>query len=175
MIVSTALQAGVPGWVDILSRIAIIFVALVLIVVSVVLILAVLRLVRLVRELPERLRPQVEPLLGHATSIVGSVDQMTTAVRDDLPMLRQTVADANLRVRRITALAEQRVHEMSAFLTVMQEEAEDLFVDTASTVRGVRASREALARSREEEEHDALDEEYGDPGEWDTPARRATH
>jgi hypothetical protein len=179
LIFPTALQAGVPGWVDILSRIAIIFVALVLIVLSVVLIVVMIRLLRLVRDLPERLRPQVAPLLGHATSIAGNVDQVTTAIRDEVQTVRQTVQSTNQRVNRIAALAEERVRELNALLAVVQEEAEDLFVETASTLRGMRAGREALGRLGEDEEHDGLDEELddesGDPYEWDTPARRATH
>jgi endonuclease/exonuclease/phosphatase (EEP) superfamily protein YafD len=156
LIFPLSFMAAVPGWLDILSRAALIFVALALIVVAVVLILVALRIYRAVNQVLERSRADLAPILQHATSVADNVDHVTTAIRSDVQMLQQTVASAKQRVNRVAALAEQRVNELNALLGVIQEEAEELFVSTASTVRGVRASREALRRFREEDE-------YGDP------------
>jgi hypothetical protein len=49
------------------------------------------------------------------------------------------------------ALTEQRLNEFNALLAVVQDEAESMFVATASTVRGVRTGAAALHHEEDEE------------------------
>lgn len=156
-----ALQAGVPSWVDVLSRVAIVFVALALVVVSVVLILVALRLHGMLKQVMQRFQGEVGPILKHATSVADNVDYVSSAVRHDVQLLQKTVASANQRVNRVAAAAEQRVNELNALLQVVQEEAEELFIGTAARLRGARASADALRRLREEP-YGQLEEEYDD-------------
>jgi len=54
---------------------------------------------------------------------------------------------------------EERIEEFNALMEVVQDEAEDIFIDTASTVRGVRAGARAMTlRKPEPEDGDAVDE-----------------
>lgn len=157
-----ALQAEVGWrlWVDVLADVATIVIAVALILVGIGVIVAALaarRLFKKVTPTVERLRVDVQPIIRHGTAVAENVNYVSTAVRGDVEALQQTVAAARKRVDRVSALAEERVNELNALLEVIQEEAEGLFIDTASTLRGVRAGTEALRRFREEEE------EYGGP------------
>jgi hypothetical protein len=76
------------------------------------------------------------------------------------------------------ALTEQRLGEFNALLEVVQEEAEGVFIATASTVRGVRTGAAALHN----EDEDALaapspapeedDDGYDDPPQSEAGAAR---
>ncbi len=46
---------------------------------------------------------------------------------------------------------EERIEEFNALMEVVQGEAEDIFLDTASTVRGVRAGARSIASGGQEE------------------------
>jgi hypothetical protein len=43
---------------------------------------------------------------------------------------------------------EERIEEFNALMQVVQDEAEGIFIDTASTVRGVREGARSIARGR---------------------------
>lgn len=162
-----AVQAGATGleyWVELLSGIATIVIALALIALGLLVLGLAWQLRRLSRRVApvlERFRGDVDPIVKHATSVADNVDYVSTAVRGDVERLQRTVDSATQRVNRMAAAAEKRVHELDALLRVIQEEAEDLFIGTASTVRGVREGTEELRRLREEEH----DDEPGGPDE----------
>ena len=68
----------------------------------------------------------------------------------------------------LLALAEERIKEMNALMAVVQEEAEGVFVSTASTLRGVRTGIHAYDNKEEE-----LDGRYIESGtEWEKPRPR---
>ena len=106
----------------------------------------------------------------------------STAVRVDVQQFNQTVALANERLTAAVKTAEQRLHELDALMRIVQREAEDAFVSTASTLRGVRAGATTLrdevegdvAGVDEYEDDDALDEReetHGDYGETESEWR----
>jgi hypothetical protein len=81
----------------------------------------------------------IEPVTRHATHIADNVDYISTSIRSDVQELRKTLLSANSGIRGMIETSERRLHELSAVLRVVQEEAEQAFVSTASTIRGVRA------------------------------------
>ena len=124
----------------------------------------------------DRVHGDLSPLIIHTTSIAGNVDYITSSLRNDVELINMTLATANERVRQAMAATERRLNEFSALLSVVQDEAEDLFVSTASTVRGVRTGaarlkgdgRSGMDLASEESAEDELtdiepeEDEYGD-------------
>jgi uncharacterized protein YoxC len=175
-------QAGSHGfqyWVDLLTSIASIVIALALIAIAIPVIPAAWysrKVYGKINQLVDRIRDDVNPIVRHAASVADNVDYISTSIRADVQLLNQTVASANQRVNRVAALAEQRVNELNALLKVVQEEAEGLFIDTASTVRGVRVGADTLRRYQEDGDlgrldgYDDLDD--GDDGRLDIDIER---
>jgi uncharacterized protein YoxC len=97
-------------------------------------------------ELLERVYGDINPIMRHASSITDNVDYITTSIRTDVQQVNATVAAANQRLHQAIALTEERLNQFSALLEVVQEEAEQLFLSTASAARGVRAGAQSLAR-----------------------------
>jgi hypothetical protein len=69
---------------------------------------------------------------------------VTTAIRSDVERLKQTIDQAHARLERAAGAAENRIARFNSLLDLVQDEAEALFVDAASAVRGARAGTEAL-------------------------------
>jgi uncharacterized protein YoxC len=128
------------------------------------------RVHRRINTVVDRLHGEVSPVIQHARSIADDVHYVTRSVRDDMARVNETIANANERVEHAVALAEQRLNEFNALLAVVQEEAESLFVSTASAVRGVRGGAAAFREDGLEDdfEHDFDDDEEGPP----EPSRR---
>ena len=97
-----------------------------------------------ISDLLDRVYGDVNPLMRHASAIADNVNYITTSVRTDVQQVNATIAAANQRLQQAVALTEQRLNEFNALLAVVQEEAETMFVATASTVRGVRTGAAAL-------------------------------
>ena len=97
-----------------------------------------------VSELLDKVYGDINPLMRHASSIADNVNYITTSVRTDVQQVNATIAAANQRLQQAVALTEQRLGEFNALLEVVQEEAETMFIATASTVRGVRTGAAAL-------------------------------
>jgi uncharacterized protein YoxC len=122
-------------------------IALALAVLSVVAIPALWRFRRTYRKadhLLERIYSDITPIMHNANVISENVNFVTTAVREDIRKVSDTIDDANARIQDALEATEQRVRELHALLAVAQEEAEHLFVDTASTMRGIRRGAEAF-------------------------------
>ena len=125
-----------------------------------------------ISDLLDRIYGDVNPIMRQASSIADNVNYVTTSVRTDVQQINATIAAANLRLQQAVALTEQRLNDFNALLAVAQQEAEGMFVATASTVRGVRTGAAAL--HHEDDEVDALDaslmsseeleDGYDDPG-----------
>ena len=119
-----------------------------------------------INELLDRVYGDINPIMRHTSTIADNVNFITTSIRVDVQQINQTIASANARLTQAIAMTEDRLREVNALLTVVQEEAEDMFVSTASAVRGVRAGASVLRDGTlppalEGEVRDAaLDEEY---------------
>ena len=97
-----------------------------------------------INELLDRVYGDINPLMRHASSIADDVNYITTSVRVDMQQINQTIATANTRLTEAIAMTEDRIREVNALLIVVQEEVEDMFVSTASTVHGVRVGASVL-------------------------------
>jgi uncharacterized protein YoxC len=91
-----------------------------------------------VNELLDKVYGDVNPLMRHASTIADNVNYISTSIRVDVQQVNQTIATANERLQEAVRLTERRVAEFNALLHVVQREAEDTFVSTASALRGVR-------------------------------------
>ena len=124
-----------------------------------------------ISDLLDRVYGDVNPIMRQASAIADNVDYITTSVRTDVQQINATIAAANLRLQQAVALTEQRLNEFNALLAVAQQEAEAVFVATASTMRGVRTGAAALHHEDEAENalgaalptSEELDDGYDDP------------
>ncbi|HUQ84498.1 MAG TPA: DUF948 domain-containing protein [Gemmatimonadaceae bacterium] len=132
-----------------------------------------------VNELIDRFYGDIGPLVRNANTIADNVNYITTAIRVDVQQFNQTVALANERLTAAVKTAEQRLNELNALMRVVQREAEDTFITTASTLRGVRAGASTLrddvelgiADVDEFDDDDTLEEReenHGDDGETES-------
>jgi uncharacterized protein YoxC len=124
-----------------------------------------------ISDLLDRVYGDVNPLMRQASSIADNVNYITTSIRTDVQQVHATIATANQRLQQAVALTEQRLNEFNALLEVVQQEAEQMFVATASTVRGVRTGAASLHNEDDEElaldaplpTSEELDDGYDDP------------
>ena len=134
-----------------------------------------------INELIDRFYGDIGPLVRNANTIADNVNYITTAIRVDVQQFNQTVALANERLTVAVKTAERRLNELDALMRVVQREAEDTFITTASTLRGVRAGATTLRDEVEGivadvdvedfEDDDALEEReetHGDDGETES-------
>ncbi|MBA3645806.1 MAG: hypothetical protein H0W63_06460 [Gemmatimonadaceae bacterium] len=91
-----------------------------------------------ISEMLDKIYGDVNPLMRHASTIADNVDYISTSVRVDIQQVSKTIAAANQSLLKAVQAAEERVSQLNALLEVVQEEAESVFVTTASTLRGVR-------------------------------------
>ena len=96
----------------------------------------------------DRIRDDVNPLTQRLSAIADDISVVTKSVRADVRMVNETIASANDRVQQAVKLTEERLNEFNALLSVVQEEAEQVFVSTAAAVRGVRGGTDAYAAYR---------------------------
>jgi hypothetical protein len=91
-----------------------------------------------------RLRGQISPLIENAIAVTENLKDISGSLRGDARRIASTVASANDRLHEAVSATERRLKEFNALVSVVQDEAEDLFVATASTVHGVRRGAAAL-------------------------------
>jgi uncharacterized protein YoxC len=133
-----------------------------------------------INDLIDRFYGDIGPLVRNANAVADNVNYITTAIRVDVQQFNQTVTLANERLTTAVKGAERRLNELEALMRVVQREAEDAFVSTASTLRGVRAGATTLRDQVENgviadlgrlEDDDALEESeetHGDYGETES-------
>jgi len=115
---------------------------LVTVLVLMVIALQVRKLIHKVDPLLTQVRSHVDPVMGHVRDVGENVNYMSSAIRADVQHVTEIVDSTRRRLNRTADATEQRIREFNALLGVMQEEAEQLFINTASTARGVRAGTE---------------------------------
>jgi hypothetical protein len=98
-------------------------------------------------QLVERLSTDLTPILRHASAVADNINYITTSIRHDVQQINATIASANERLQEAVAVTERRLGDFNALLEVVQQEAESMFVSTASAVRGVRTSASALSQT----------------------------
>jgi uncharacterized protein YoxC len=91
-----------------------------------------------VNQLLEKIEGDLSPIMRHVNTITDNVNYVTTSVRADVQLVNATIGQANDRLKQAVDLTERRMNEFNALLHVVQQEAEQAFVSTASTMRGMR-------------------------------------
>lgn len=132
-----------------ISAVATTVIAVALAVFTVVGLLALWRFRQAYRKLDAmlaRIYADITPITHNAQAISENVNYITTALRQDIQKVSATIDAAHARVEAALDMTEDRVRDFNALLAVAQEEAEHLFLSTASTVRGVRRGADALRR-----------------------------
>jgi hypothetical protein len=119
--------------------------AFVLLLVALTVLLVQLRGVqRSVTALLGRLEKRVDPVIDRARDVAANVDFISAAVRTDVERVSESVRSISDRLQGASDRMEQRIQEFNALMEVVQSEAEDIFIGSAATLRGVRAGTRAL-------------------------------
>lgn len=162
-------KPGWQHWVEALAAVAQIVLALALLAVGLGLLFAALKVKALMKKLEEqgqKLRVDLAPAIRNVTLVSENAVSVSKAVRGDVDRLSQGVTAATEKLKDAAEMAEQRVGEFNALIGVVQEEAEQLFIGGAATLRGVRAGSETFRRFRSGE-LEYPGEVPGDDGEDD--------
>jgi len=107
-----------------------------------------LRLNRTLAEIRIGVRQNLGPVSDRARAISDNVEFVTQALRTDVERLNASVKALTDRLHQASERMEERIEEFNALMEVVQDEAEGIFIDTASTVRGVRAGARSIAAGR---------------------------
>ena len=103
------------------------------------------RLNRAIDDLRTLARDNLRPVSDRARIISDNVEFITQALRSDVDRLNASVQSLSARLNQASARMEERIEDFNALMEVVQGEAEDLFLDTAATVRGVRAGAQRMS------------------------------
>lgn len=109
-----------------------------------------IRITRAVSNLRGDLAHHADPLLDRGRAIAANVEFISATVRTDVEKLNTSVRALSDRLQQASDRMEERIEEFNALMEVVQGEAEDVFLDTAATVRGVRAGAHRLTEPRED-------------------------
>jgi methyl-accepting chemotaxis protein len=109
-----------------------------------------------------------DPGVESLRKVSANVESVSAAVRDEAERLTASVGKLSERLAQASDRMEERIEEFNALMEVIQSEAEDAFVDTAATARGVRKGLGEVGRAarRGKPERDRRDAE---------PASRPAH
>lgn len=116
------------------------------------------RLTRSVGEAAHRLQHDASPVMDRARSVAENLEFITSAVRTDVQKLNESVTRLNSRLKQASDRMEERIQDFTALVEVLQSEAEDLALDTAAAVRGVRAGTRSLGAGGESLPDDESDD-----------------
>src|SRR5687768_1334899 len=111
-----------------------------------------------ISDLLDRVYADINPISKHAHNIADNVDYISTSIRVDVQQVNRTIASANEKLQQAVAMTEQRLNDFNAFLQVVQSEAEEVFVSSASTLHGMRSGAAAYREAGHEDELDELEE-----------------
>jgi hypothetical protein len=130
------------------ADVAIIVVAVAVVVLAAVTAHLLLKAGRAIGEIRLGVRQNLGPVSDRARAISDNVEFITQALRADVERLNASVKSLTDRLQLASDRMEERIEEFNALMEVVQDEAEDIFIDTASTVRGVREGARAMTLRR---------------------------
>jgi uncharacterized protein YoxC len=117
---------------------------------------------RTLKELRGGVRQGLGPVSERARAISDNVEFITQALRSDVERLNASVKALTARLHQASDHMEERIEEFNALMEVVQGEAEEIFIDTASTVRGVREGARSITRPARSRREEALPEAGAD-------------
>lgn len=142
------LQAVPRDGLAIAADLAVVVIGVAIVLVAVLAAALLLRLNRTIGELRIGVRQNLGPVSDRARAISDNVEFITQALRTDVERLNTSVKALTDRLHLASERMEERIEEFNALMEVVQDEAEGIFIDTASTVRGVRAGARSIATGR---------------------------
>ena len=141
------LQAPVArDGLSVAADVAIVIVAAAVVILVLVCTVLLFRIGGAVKEMRIGVRQNLGPVSDRARKISDNVEFITQSLRTDVERLNASVKGLTERLQLASERMEERIEEFNALMEVVQTEAEDLFLDTASTVRGVRAGARSIGR-----------------------------
>lgn len=147
---SEALIQTTPGartTLEVAADVSIVVVAAAVVVTTLVLSFVLLRVNRSIKELRSGVSQNLAPVSDRARAISDNVEFITQALRTDVQRLNASVKALSDRLHQASDRMEERIEEFNALMEVVQGEAEDIFLDTAATVRGVREGARSIGTS----------------------------
>ena len=138
------LQAAPRDGLSTAADIAVVLIGVAVVVLAIVTAALLLRLNRVIGELRIGVRQNLGPVSDRARAISDNVEFITQALRTDVERLNGSVRALTDGLRLASQRMEERIEEFNALMEVVQDEAEGIFIDTASTVRGVKAGARSI-------------------------------
>ena len=86
------------------------------------------------------------PVLEHSQEILEQMSRVSAVLVADVAVVDHTIIRAAESIERIVELAEERVSEVNALVSVAVEEAEETFLSTAGLLRALRLGRRKRKR-----------------------------
>lgn len=163
-----SLQATVePSTLETLARVADIVIAASVLILAVLGIMLFAKANVILNEIRRSTRQNFGPVSDRARSISDNVEYITQAVRTDVVGLHDSVQSLTARLNQASERMEERIEDFNALMEVVQGEAEEIFLDAASTARGVREGARTISHrvAGPDEEVESTDPEYGDADE----------
>jgi uncharacterized protein YoxC len=145
---------------SIAADISLVIVAATIVLLALVIVALLLKTYRMLGEVRQHIAPVTERTRG----IAENVEHITRSLRGDVERVNESVQAFTDRLKLASDRMEERIGDFNALMEVVQEEAEGVFIDTAATVRGVRAGARSLT-------DDAADDDLLDPPSGDGDAR----
>jgi uncharacterized protein YoxC len=140
--VMAMIQTAVPrDGLSIAADVSLVIVAATIVLLALVIVALLLRTYRLLTEVRQHIAPVTERTRG----IAENVEHITRSLRDDVSRVSGSVEAVTDRLKLASERMEERIEDFNALMEVVQEEAEGVFIDTAATVRGVRAGAVSLS------------------------------
>lgn len=153
VVADTLYTVPVRSGLTIAAQIALVIIATVFVGVAVWLALLLRSLQKLTRELGsvgDRVMERARPILDSGKGTAENVEFISSVVRRDVEDLHETVQRLSARLRDASEQMEERIDTFNALMDLVQDEAEDLFLGTAATARGVREGVKSLRSDGEE-------------------------
>lgn len=119
------------------------------------------KLNRTVRALGGKALDKADPILKRGEGVADNVEFISDVVRSDVERLSRNVRALGDRLQQASDRMEERIEEFNALMEVVQDEAEEILLDTAATARGVEAGVRSLGGARRD--GGALDEAPAEP------------
>lgn len=146
-VADTLYTVPVRSGLTIAAQVALVIIATVFLGIAVWLALLLRSLRKLTRDLGsvgDRVMARARPILDSGKGAAENVEFISSVVRRDVEELNETVQRLSGRLRDASAQMEERIDAFNALMDVVQDEAEDIFLGTAATARGVREGVRSL-------------------------------
>ncbi|MDZ7779375.1 MAG: DUF948 domain-containing protein [Gemmatimonadota bacterium] len=127
------------------ADVGIVIAALAIVVLAVVIAMTLLEFRNVLRDVRASVQKNLEPVSTRAKSISDNVEFITEAVRTDVTTLHSSIRSLTDRLQQASDHMEDRIEEFNLLMETVQTETEEIFLDTAATVHGIRESAKSMS------------------------------